>query len=231
VIRALRPAGRLALVLGLLGGLLALLAWRAPPRADLVGFLPPGRTPATAFLFREIQSGAATTLLLAAIEGDVPREELARLSRETAAGLRASGRFAFVGDGTTRLSEAEQAVLFRYRYLLSPETRTDAFTAAALRQQMEALLDGLRSSACSRASASRTRPAPSSASPGVGSARRASRQLTAPGSLPRPARRRVCCWWRAPVARGSIRRHKAKPSPYSAPPSRRPTRLPPRGSC
>jgi len=128
-----RHAGRLVAVLALLAALLGLLAWRAPPRADLAEFLPPGRTPATSFLFREIQSGAATTLLLAAIEGATPREEIARLSRETAAALRASGRFAFVGDGTTRLSEAEEAMLFRYRYLLSPETREDAFTAAALR--------------------------------------------------------------------------------------------------
>ena len=142
-----RHAGRLAAVLALLAALLGLLAWRAPPRADLAEFLPPGRTPATSFLFREIQSGAATTLLLAAIEGATPREEIARLSRETAATLRASGRFAFVGDGTTRLSEAEEAMLFRYRYLLSPETREDAFTAAALRPRLEALLDGLRSAA------------------------------------------------------------------------------------
>ncbi|MDB5411831.1 MAG: hypothetical protein JWR10_166 [Rubritepida sp.] len=137
---------RLIATLVILAGLGGLVAWLAPPRADLVEFLPPGRTPASAFLFRELQSGAATTLLLAAIEG-APREELARLSRETAAGLRASGRFAFVGDGSLNLSEAEQTLLFRYRYLLSPETRTEAFTAGALRPRLEALLDGLRSAA------------------------------------------------------------------------------------
>lgn len=131
------------LVLLVAGGL---LTWRVPPRADLVEFLPAGRTPASAFLFRELQSGAATTLLLAAIEG-APREELARLSRETAAGLRASGRFAFVGDGSLQLSEAEQAFLFRHRYLLSAETTPEAFAAPALRAKLEALLDGLRSAA------------------------------------------------------------------------------------
>lgn len=131
------------LFLAVAGGL---LAWRVPPRADLVEFLPAGRTPASAFLFRELQSGAATTLLLAAIEG-APRAELARLSRETAAGLRASGRFAFVGDGSLRLSEAEEAFLFRYRYLLSPDTVPEAFTAPALRPKLESLLDGLRSAA------------------------------------------------------------------------------------
>jgi predicted exporter len=138
---------RLVAVLLLLAGALGLLFWRAPPRADLAEFLPPGGTPASAFLFRELQSGAATTLLLAAIEGEAPREELARISRETAAGLRGSGRFSFVGDGTTRPSAEEEAFLFRHRYLLSSGTRAEAFTAAALRPRLEALLDGLRSAA------------------------------------------------------------------------------------
>ncbi len=147
MILALRNLARPGAALLLLGALLAVLAWRAPPRADLAEFLPVGGTPASAFLLRELQSGAATTLLLAAIEGEVPREELARLSRETAAALRASGRFAFVGDGTLRPSEEELAFLFRHRYLLSPETQPEAFTAEALRPKLQALLDGLRSAA------------------------------------------------------------------------------------
>lgn len=131
------------LVLAALGGALGALVG---VRADLAEFLPAGRSPASAFLFRELQSGAATTLLLAGIEGADPAE-LARVSRETAAGLRASGRFDFVGDGTVTLGEAEQALLFRYRYLLSPETQPEAFSAAALRPKLEALLEGLRSAA------------------------------------------------------------------------------------
>jgi predicted exporter len=122
------------------GGLVALVGIRT----DLAGFLPAGRSPESAFLFRELQSGAAATLLLAGIE-DAPPAELARLSRETAAGLRASGRFEFVGDGTVTLGEEEQAFLFRYRYLLSPETQPEAFSAAALRPKLEGLLEGLRS--------------------------------------------------------------------------------------
>lgn len=137
---------RLLLVLAALAGLGAALGLGIGLRTDLADFLPPGRTPASAFLVNELQSGAATTLLLAGIEG-VPPAELARLSRETAAGLRNSGRFDFIGDGTLSLSEAEQEFLFRYRYLLSPETRPEAFTQAALRERLQALLDGLRSAA------------------------------------------------------------------------------------
>jgi len=137
---------RILAALLLLAGLGGVLAAKVGLRTDLAEFLPPGRTPASAFLFHELQGGTATTLLLAGIEGADPKE-LARLSRETAAALRASGRFDFVGDGTLSLSEAEQALLFRYRYLLSPETRPETFTPAALRPHLEALLEGLRSSA------------------------------------------------------------------------------------
>lgn len=137
---------RLLAVLALLAALGAALGATVGLRTDLVEFLPPGRTPASTFLLRELEGGAATTLLLAGIEGADPAE-LARLSRETAAGLRQSGRFALVADGTTTLTEAEQALLFRHRYLLSFETVPGAFTAAALRPRLEALLDGLRSSA------------------------------------------------------------------------------------
>jgi predicted exporter len=136
-----------------------------------------------------LQSGAATTLLLAAIEG-APREELARLSRETAAGLRASQRFSFVGDGTLRLGEQEEALLFRHRYLLSPETRAEAFTAAALRPKLEALLDGLRSAAgpvLARLGFSDP-TAPFSASRSAGWARPRARASRAPGSPPAAAR-------------------------------------------
>ena len=52
-----------------------------------------------------------------------------------------------MGDGTTGLGEAEQALLFRYRYLLSPDTRPESFETAALRTRLETLLDGLRSAA------------------------------------------------------------------------------------
>lgn len=131
------------LLLAILGGTLAATV---EVRTDLAQVLPPGRTPASAFLVRELQTGAANTLLLAGIEGAAP-EELARLSRETAAALRASERFEFVGDGTIAPSEAEQEFLFRYRYLLSPDVQAEDFTAASLRPRLEALLEGLRSAA------------------------------------------------------------------------------------
>ncbi|MDJ0389537.1 MMPL family transporter [Roseomonas sp. E05] len=140
------PAARLLgalLVLALLG---AALLRGVTFRAEMSDLLPPGSTPGAEFLLRELRSGAATTLLLAGIEG-APEPELARLSRAVAEGLRASGRFAFVGNGVQDLGEAERNLLFRYRYLLSPATRPALFEAPVLRERMVALLDGLRSAA------------------------------------------------------------------------------------
>ena len=131
------------LLLAALGGALAALV---EVRTGLAEFLPAGHTRASEFLVNELRSGAASSLLLAGIEG-APPDELARISRATGAALRASDRFGFVGDGTTGLGDAEQATLFRFRYLLSPETRPEGFETPALRAKLEALLDGLRTAA------------------------------------------------------------------------------------
>ncbi|MBB5694259.1 MMPL family transporter [Muricoccus pecuniae] len=124
--------------------LLGLLLFRLIEiRTDMADFLPPAETPEAAFLLGELREGAATTLLLAGIEG-AEEAELARLSRATGEAMRATGRFAFVGNGTADLTEAEGEMLFRYRYLLAPSE--GAFEVPALRRGLEALLDGLRSS-------------------------------------------------------------------------------------
>jgi predicted exporter len=128
---------------------LALLAaglFRAIPiRAEMTDLLPPGRTPAAEFLLRELRSGAATTLLLAGIEG-APEAELARISRQLGERLRASGFFTFVGNGSLDLSDDERELIFRYRYLLASSNETD-FETPALQAKLTGLLEGLRSSA------------------------------------------------------------------------------------
>ena len=137
------PLARPALALAALA-LLGLFLFRAIEiRTDMADFLPPAATPGAAFLLGELREGAATTLLLVGLEGaEVP--ELARVSKAMGASLREGGLFAFVGNGTGDLTEGEQALLFRYRYLLSPAA--GVFEVAGLRRGLEALLDGLRSS-------------------------------------------------------------------------------------
>ncbi|MBR0657451.1 MMPL family transporter, partial [Plastoroseomonas arctica] len=133
-------------ILGLLLGALTLTFRAAPPGGDMADFLPRSDRAEARFLLGELQRGAATTLLLAGIEGAEPAE-LARTSRAVGDALRASGRFAFLANGTQDVSEAEREQLFAYRYLLSPVTDPAIFTAPALRPKLEALLDGLGSSA------------------------------------------------------------------------------------
>ena len=136
----------LMLALGLLLGGLTIAVRTAPPGGDMADFLPRSDRAEARFLLAELQRGAATTLLLAGIEGAAPAE-LARLSRVVGDALRDSGRFAFVANGTQDVSEAEREQVFAYRYLLSPLTEPAIFTAPALRPKLEALLDGLGSSA------------------------------------------------------------------------------------
>jgi predicted exporter len=135
-----------------LGGALLLLAllgiglFRAIPiRAEMTDLLPPGRTPAAEFLLRELRSGAATTLLLAGIEG-APEPELARISRAVGERLRQSGQFSFVGNGSLDLSDSERELIFQYRYLLSA-TDPAGFEVAGLKGKLSGLLEGLRSAA------------------------------------------------------------------------------------
>ena len=136
----------LAVTLLLLAAGLVLALRTFPLRGDLAEFLPRSDRAEARFLLEELRSGAATTLLLAGFEGAEPAE-LARISRSVGDALRASGRFAFVGNGADTVGEAERDLLFGHRYLLSPVMAPALFEEAALHRQMEGLLDGLRSSA------------------------------------------------------------------------------------
>ncbi|MBR0644590.1 MMPL family transporter [Plastoroseomonas hellenica] len=135
----------LSILLLLAAGLV--LALRAfPLRGDLAAFLPRSDRAEAGFLLDELRSGAATTLLLAGFEG-ADTAELARISRAVGDTLRASGRFTLVANGAGAVGDRERELLFGHRYLLSPIMAPALFEEAALRRQMERLLDGLRSSA------------------------------------------------------------------------------------
>jgi predicted exporter len=127
--------------------LLGMALFRAVPiRAEMSDLLPPGSTPAAGFLLETLRSGAATTVLLAGIEGG-PEAELARISREVGDTLRQSGRFSFIGNGSLDLSDAERELIFSYRYLLSPTSGPAVFEVDALKAKLAGLIEGLRSSA------------------------------------------------------------------------------------
>ncbi|NMJ41307.1 MMPL family transporter [Roseomonas sp. JC162] len=142
----MKRVAALLLVLAALAGAFALAMRVVEVRADIADFLPEPATPEAAFLLQELRSGAATTLLLAGIEG-APAADLARISRSVARAMVESGAFSLVANGSAVVGDEEAAVLFAHRYALSPAATPEAFAEPALRGALEGVLDGLRSSA------------------------------------------------------------------------------------
>jgi predicted exporter len=110
---------------------------------DMSAFLPRSPTPAQQVLVDQVQNGAVSRLVLLAIEG-APPETLAALSKALAARLRQESAFALVGNGEEAGLEAEQAFLWRNRYLLSPEVSAERFSAAGLHRALAEDLQLLR---------------------------------------------------------------------------------------
>ncbi len=139
----MRPS-RAPVALALLAAVALLLAALSVVRVqtDMAAFLPAGRTPAARLVMEEARSGAATGLVLIGVEGAEPAA-LARISKAMQAALPGTGLFQMVAGGA---SPVDQALLFDYRYALSPATTAEAFTEVALRADLERLLGQLRSS-------------------------------------------------------------------------------------
>lgn len=113
-------------------------------RSDLSLFLPGGGSARQQLLLSELQSGAATRLLLLGIRGGDARGR-AELSQALLGALRQSGLFQRVENGTPGDMEIDQR-LFAYRYLLSGQARlAEDFSVAGLREALEARLKELQS--------------------------------------------------------------------------------------
>ena len=142
------PSQRIWLARGLwlLGLLLcALVVWRTEFRADFSAFLPRQPTPDQQILVEQLQEGSAARVLLVGVQGSEPRV-LAGLSQRMAATLRQDPLIRQLQNGESVGFEADQALLFSARYLLSPQVTAERFTAAGLRQAIQASLDELGSS-------------------------------------------------------------------------------------
>lgn len=142
----MRRFARLFLALAVLAAAFPLLLRHVELRSDITDFLPAASSEEAAFLLQELRSGAATRLLIAGIEGAAP-EDLARISRAMAQRLSEDSAFALVANGSAMLGDAEAALLFAHRYALSPAATPESFAEPALRAALEAVLDGLQSSA------------------------------------------------------------------------------------
>ncbi|HVL56530.1 MAG TPA: MMPL family transporter [Burkholderiaceae bacterium] len=120
----------------------AVLSTRVPLLTDMSAFLPRQPTAEQRVLLDSLREGPASRLLLIGIDA-VPPAKQAALSDSVAAAMRASGRFAWVGNGRIGDFDAEQAWLFQHRYLLSPRVDAEMFGVGVLQQRLRESIAGL----------------------------------------------------------------------------------------
>lgn len=113
---------------------------------DMAAFLPQTASPAQQLMVSQLREGVASRLVLLAIEQG-GSAQLAQSSKKLALALQASGDFSYVRNGEQALTPAERGKLRQYRYLLSPQTNAEHFSAAGLRQGLEDSLQLLASPA------------------------------------------------------------------------------------
>jgi predicted exporter len=115
--------------------------------ADMSAFLPRSPSPTQQILVDQMQTGAASRLLLMAIEG-APPPVLAALSKEFGRQLRADAAdFNAINNGDAAASDfaAERDLFWRYRYVLSPGVTPARFTVEGLHAALESDLHLLAS--------------------------------------------------------------------------------------
>jgi predicted exporter len=115
-------------------------------RSDMADFLPQGQTDAARLMLEQLRTGSATSLILVGVEG-APPAELARISHALSDSLDKSGLFEFINNGEHTLDSGDEQFLSAHRYLLSAATTPGAFTAPALRKDLEGLLAQMQGSA------------------------------------------------------------------------------------
>ena len=102
----------------------ALVLARTVVTADLTAFLPASAEPTQQMLIDQLRDGVIARTVLIAIDGG-SEDRIAAASRSMGERLSADPRFRFVANGSWELAAGDQAVLARYRYLLSPAVAPD----------------------------------------------------------------------------------------------------------
>jgi predicted exporter len=100
-------------------------------RTDMAAFLPRSSSAAQQALTDQVNHGAASHLILLAIDGGPP-PLLARLSKDIAVRLRRQPAFIDVANGDDASFAGVQDFIWNDRYLLSPGVSAERFTAAGL---------------------------------------------------------------------------------------------------
>lgn len=139
-------ARRLALGVWLLAVIACLVVVaRTPLRTDMAAFLPRSTSMAQQALTDQATNGAASHVILLAIEDASPRA-LAALSKGVAARLRRHAAFIDVANGDSKSFAGVRSFVWRNRYLLSPDVTASRFTVAGLHAALESDLGLLGSS-------------------------------------------------------------------------------------
>lgn len=112
--------------------------------ADMSAFLPSKPTAQEQVLVDQLRDGLISRLLLVGIDGG-DAQTRAALSRELAVRLRHQEAFVSVDNGAQAKARPDEALLFKYRYLLSPITTPQAFTTEGLHQSIAGSIDQLAS--------------------------------------------------------------------------------------
>jgi len=121
-------------VIGLLAGC-AVIA-RTSFSTDMSAFLPRSPGPTQLILVDQLREVVVSRLILLAIE-NAPTDTLAALSRIMAGSLRADEAFGIVSNGDEAAFERDRDLLWRNRYLLSPEITPEHFNASSLHAALE----------------------------------------------------------------------------------------------
>ncbi len=114
--------------------------------ADMSAFLPASPTAAQQLLVDQLRHGPVSRLLLVAIEGEPESSgQRAAMSRALVDTLAPDPAFATVANGARPPDEQEQALLFRYRYLIGDAVDAGRFTPEGMREAIGASLEALAS--------------------------------------------------------------------------------------
>ncbi len=113
-------------------------------RSDMSIFMPQIDDNQFALFTRDAANSPAARIWLLALEGASPGT-LAEASKKFASALRDSGRFNSVLNGENILSDADEAFLIKYRYLLDPHINKQSFSVEKLKNELEERLNELAS--------------------------------------------------------------------------------------
>lgn len=130
-------AKRLAFGIWLLAVIVAAgIVARAQLRTHMTAFLPRSASIAQQVLTEQVSNGAASHLILLGIER-APPQTLVALSKSLAARLRPDAAFVDVINGDDASFAGARDVVWRNRYLLSPDVTADRFTVAGLHAALQ----------------------------------------------------------------------------------------------